>query len=103
MYKNCFYKNSEFSIYEGYQTESKFSNIFGFGYILGRQNDKWNLVFDWYGSAGFRVRAMEIFVSETRQGFHILHPNSTKSITTFYPFVNLGLRIGIKLWSTNQT
>jgi hypothetical protein len=99
MYKNCFYKNSIFSIYDGYQTESKFSNIIGFGYILGRQNDGRNIVFDWYGCIGFRVRLMSVNVLKIQDG-KTFYPNSTKSINTFYPFINLGLRIGIKLWKT---
>jgi hypothetical protein len=101
MYKNCFYKNSIFSIYDGYQTESKFSNIIGFGYILGRQNDGRNIVFDWYGCIGFRVRLMSVNVLKIQDG-KTFYPNSTKSINTFYPFINLGLRIGIKLWKTAQ-
>jgi hypothetical protein len=97
MYKNCFYKNSIFSIYDGYQTESKFSNIIGFGYILGRQNDRRNIVFDWYGCLGFRYRVMLINVLKIQDG-RSYYPNSSKYINTFYPFINLGLRMGIKLW-----
>ena len=100
MYKNCFYKNSIFSIYDGYQTESKFSNIIGFGYILGRQNDRRNIVFDWYGCIGFRFRVMSINVLKIQDGM-TFYPNSRKSISTFYPFINLGLRIGIKLWKNH--
>jgi hypothetical protein len=100
MYKNCFYKNSIFSIYDGYQTESKFSNIIGFGYILGRQNDRRNIVFDWYGSVGFRFRVMLVNVLKIQDGL-AFYPNSKKSISTFYPFINLGLRIGIKLWKNH--
>jgi len=102
MYKNCFYKNSIFSIYDGYQTESKFSNIIGFGYILGRQNDRRNIVFDWYGCIGFRYRVMLINVLKIQDG-QSYYPNSKEFINTFYPFINLGLRLGIKLWKTNQT
>lgn len=101
MYKYCFYKNSIFSIYDGYQTESKFSNIIGVGYILGRQNDKRNLVFDWYGCIGFRYRVMLIKVLKIQDG-QSYYPNSKKFINTFYPYINLGLRLGIKLWKTNQ-
>jgi hypothetical protein len=100
MYKNCFYKNTIFSIYNGYQTESKFSNIIGFGYILGRQNDRMNIVFDWYGSVGFRFRVMLVNVLKIQDGL-AFYPNSKKSISTFYPFINLGLRIGIKLWKNH--
>jgi hypothetical protein len=101
MYKNCFYKNSVFSIYDGYQTESKFSNIIGFCYILGRQNDRRNIIFDWYGCVGFRYRVMLINVLKIQDG-QSYYPNSKKFINTFYPFINLGLRIGIKLWKSNQ-
>ena len=98
MYKNCFYKNSIFSIYDGYQTESKFSNIVGFGYILGRQNDKGKIVLDWYGCIGFRFRVMLVNVLKLQYGSTTYYPNSSKYINTFYPFINFGLRIGIKLW-----
>jgi hypothetical protein len=101
MYKYCFYKNSIFSIYDGYQTESKFSNIIGLGYILGRQDDRRNIVFDWYGCAGFRYRVMLIKVLKIQDG-QSYYPNSKKFINTFYPFINLGLRLGIKLWKTNK-
>lgn len=97
MYKNCFYKNSIFSIYDGYQTESKFSNIIGFGYVLGRQDDRRNIVFDWYGCIGFRYRVMLINVLKIQDG-QSFYPNSKKFINTFYPFINLGLRMGVKLW-----
>ncbi len=98
MYKNCFYKNSIFSIYDGYQTESKFSNIIGFGYILGRQNDGGKIVLDWYGCIGFRFRVMLVNVLKLQYGSTTYYPNSSKFINTFYPFINLGLRIGVKLW-----
>ncbi len=102
MYKNCFYKNSLFSIYNGYQTESKFSNIIGFGYILGRQNNKGNIVLDWYGCIGIRGRVMAVKVKQIEYPYVTFYPNSTNYITTFYPFINFGLRIGIKLWKTIQ-
>ena len=97
MYKNCFYKNSIFSIYDGYQTESKFSNIIGFGYILGRQDDRRNIVFDWYSCVGFRYRIMLINVLKIQDG-QSYYPNSKKFINTFYPVINLGLWMGVKLW-----
>jgi hypothetical protein len=101
MYKNCFYKNSIFSISDGYQTESKFSNIIGFGYVLGRQNDRRNIVFDWYGCIGLRFRVMSVNVKKIQDG-QTIYPNSLKSISSFYPFINLGLRMGLKIWKTTQ-
>ena len=101
MYKNSFYKNATFEVYgPGItldQTESKFSNIFGFGYILGRQSDGNNIVFDWYGCIGFRYRAMSVNVIKIRYPQTIQYPNSTETMNTFYPFINLGVRIGFKL------
>jgi hypothetical protein len=102
MYKNCFYKNSLFSVYDGYQTESKFSNIIGFGYILGRQNAGRNIVFDWYGCIGVRVRLMSVDVMKIEYPLSTLYPDSTEYINSYYPFINLGLRIGIKLRSRVQ-
>jgi hypothetical protein len=105
MYKYCFYKASVFPVYEGgvtvNQTESKFSNIFGFGFIFGQQNDNGDLVLDWYGGIGMRVRSMAVTVlmienPAYRQG--TTYPDSHETFISGYPFINFGLRIGVKLW-----
>ena len=106
MYKNSFYKNATFAVFgTGItldQTESKFSNIFGFGYILGRQSDGNNIVFDWYGCIGFRYRTMSVNVIKIRYPQTIQYPNTTESKNSFYPFINLGVRIGFKLKKTTS-
>ena len=103
MYKYCFYKEATFPIYNGSITrditESKYSNIFGIGYFLGRQWDNRDLVFDFYTCIGFRLRQMSVttvkIVDSPRP---VSYPNTTENFSSFYPFINLGLRIGIKLW-----
>jgi len=101
MYKNCFYNNTTFSISEGGtsrdQTESKFSNIFGVGYILGRQSYAGNFVFDWYGGVGLRLRSMSVTVSKIEYTSSIIYPNKKDTFNSVYPFINIGLRIGIKM------
>jgi hypothetical protein len=103
MYKYCFYKEATFPIYNGSITrditESKYSNIFGIGYFLGRQWDNDGLIFDFYSGIGFRLRLMSVttvkIVDSPRP---VSYPNTTENFSSFYPFINLGLRIGVKLW-----
>jgi hypothetical protein len=103
MYKRSFYKEDTFPIYNGSITrditESKYSNIFGIGYFLGRQWDNRELVFDFYTCIGLRLRQMSVttvkIVDSPRP---VSYPNTTENFSSFYPFINLGLRIGVKLW-----
>jgi hypothetical protein len=104
MYKYCFYKETSFPVFSGnitrYQTESKFSNIFGFGFIIGRQSNNHNLVFDWYGGVGLRQRFMSVKIIKIENPAYnagTVYPNRKENINSFYPFINIGLRIGIKL------
>jgi hypothetical protein len=105
MYKYCFYKAAVFPIYSGgitlNQTESKFSNVFGLGFIFGQQNDNGEIVYDWFGGIGLRVRFMDVTVLKIenpayRQG--TTYPNTNETIFSAYPFINFGLRLGVKLW-----
>lgn len=105
MYKYCFYKAAVFPIYIGGvsldQTESKFSNIFSLGFIFGQQNDNGEIVYDWFGGIGLRVRSMDVNVLKIENpGYRQIttYPNTNEIITSVYPFINFGLRIGIKLW-----
>lgn len=106
MYKYCFYKEATFPVYSGvtrYITESKYSNIMGFGFVLGRQTDNGELVLDWYAAVGLRLRLMSVttvkIVDSPRP---VSYPNTHENFTSFYPFINLGLRIGFKLWKTEK-
>jgi hypothetical protein len=107
MYKYCFYKEATFPIFNGSITrditESKYSNILGFGFIFGRQSDNGELVYDWYGGLGFRIRLMSVttvkIVDSPRP---VSYPDTSEDFTSFYPFINLGVRIGFKLWKTEK-
>jgi hypothetical protein len=102
IYKYCFYKEAAFPIYSNRitvdQTESKFSNIFGLGFIIGRQFEAGKMVFDGYSGVGLRVRSISVtilkIVDPPRPD---KYPNSKENFTSFYPFINFGFRIGIKL------
>jgi hypothetical protein len=102
MYKCCFYKESRFDVYEHGrtydQTESKFSHIIGLGYIIGRQFDIGRFVLDDYCGAGLRLRIMSInILSKNYPPSFYSSPNEVITKASVYPFVNFGLRIGIKL------
>ena len=105
MYKYCFYKKTTFPVFGGgvtlNQTESKYSNIFGLGFIMGKQYDKGDYVLDWYGGIGLRLRSMSVTILEIQNPAYTtytVYPNTQENITSFYPFINFGLRIGIRLW-----
>jgi hypothetical protein len=101
MYKHCFYKESTFTISEGGtsrdQTESKFSNIVGFGLIVGTQSYAGNFVFDWYGGVGLRNRFMSVHILKIEYTRSTQYPDKWEYFNSVYPFINLGLRIGIKM------
>jgi hypothetical protein len=102
MYKFCFYKDVTFPVFESFrtidQTESKFSNIFGSGLIIGRQSNKHNLIFDWYAGAGLRLRSISVRILKIEDSPRpVLYPDSKEICYSFYPFINIGLRLGIKL------
>jgi hypothetical protein len=104
MYKNCFYKNEVFDVYGPgitlNQSENKFSNIFGIGYVIGRQSDEKNVILDWYAAFGFRVRFMSVTTLKVENPAFpkgTSYPNSIENFTSVYPFLNLGFRIGFRL------
>jgi hypothetical protein len=109
MYKYCYYNHNTFPVYGGgvtlNQTESKSSNIFGFGFVIGNQYEKGDYTFDWYGGIGFRNRSMSITILEIENPAYktyTVFPNTKKDYSSVYPFINFGLRIGIKLWKNIQ-
>jgi hypothetical protein len=109
MYKYTYYKNLTFTKKDGtgggdftyYQTESKNSHVFGFGLMFGFQSCHGKFVTDWYGGFGLRVRAINATIHEiseywNRPGYP-LYPNTIESGVSFYPFINLGVRMGFEL------
>jgi len=104
-YKFCYYKDQTFAMhYNGfshYQTESKYSHILGIGIMIGIQSYNHSLITDWYAGLGFRYRAMSVIIHEiySLYGGRITtdYPNTTSDAVSFYPFVNLGLRMGFEL------
>jgi hypothetical protein len=109
MYKYTYYNYQTFTKKDGtgsgdftyYQTESKDSNIFGFGLMFGHQYCRGKFVTDWYGGFGFRITAISATIHEityywNRPGYP-KYPNTAESDVSLYPFVNFGLRMGFEL------
>ena len=104
-YKFCFYKDQTFGMhYSGlphYQTESKYSHILGIGIMFGIQSYNHRLITDWYGGLGFRCRTMSVTINKIYSPYDgrntIIYPNTTSKDVSFYPFVNLGLRMEFEL------
>jgi len=104
-YKFCFYKDQRFALhYSGfphYYTESKYSHISGIGIMIGRQSfDRW-LSRDWFGGVGLRIRMMSVTTHKIYSPYPIpgttTYPDTVEDNVSFYPFVNIGLRLGFKL------
>lgn len=104
-YKFCYYKDQTFAMhYSGfshYQTESKYSHILGIGIMIGMQSYNHSLITDWYGGLGFRCRAMSVVINEIYSPYGgritTIYPNTTNNDVSFYPFINLGVRLGFEL------
>ncbi|MGC1389716.1 MAG: hypothetical protein WA816_01650 [Bacteroidales bacterium] len=104
-YKYCFYKDQTFAMhYNGfshYQTESKYSNILGFGIMIGIQSSNHSFVTDWYGGLGFRCRSTSVTIHEIYSPYALpgttIYPDTNNNDVSFYPFVNLGVRLGFDL------
>jgi hypothetical protein len=104
-YKFCFYKDQTFAMhYNGfshYQTESKNSNILGIGIMIGIQSYNHGFVTDLYGGLGFRCRSMSVRINEIYNPYPLpgatIYPNTNNNDVSFYPFVNLGVRLGFDL------
>jgi hypothetical protein len=104
-YKFCFYKYQTFAMhYSGfshYQTESKYSHILGIGIMIGIQSYNNSLIMDWYAGLGFRSRATSVMIHEIYSPYPLpgttIYPNTTNNDISFYPFINLGVRLGFEL------
>lgn len=103
MYKHCYYKELSFPVFGGGSitrdyVESKNSNILGMALIMGRSDMMGKIIFDWYGAVGLRVRAMSITTNVIYDSPRPpTYPNTTEEFDSVYPFVNLGVRLGIQL------
>jgi hypothetical protein len=107
MVKHCYYKNAVFPVYGAgitlNQTEDKSSTIIGFGYVIGRQSNDRNIIFDWYAAFGIRFRAMTVKILEVENPAYrkgTTYPNTTDDFSSVYPFLNLGVRIGFRFTKT---
>jgi hypothetical protein len=80
------------------QTESNNANVFGVGCIVGRQFYAGPVVFDAYYGIGIRYRYMSVTVLKIQYeyGPATKYPNETSSMNSVYPFLNVGMRVGIK-------
>jgi hypothetical protein len=103
LYKNTFYKKSVFPVFMGTVTndvtESKTSNIFGTGFVFGHQYYEDVFVVDWYGTIGFRIRSMNVrtIMIDYSGPQKSYFPNSLDNYMSVYPYINMGIRLGIKL------
>jgi len=104
MYKYCFYNKETFPVdlvsATWDQTESKSSNIFGLGFMIGRQSYHGSYIIDRYVGFGFRARSLSYRIIAITNPWHPeynKYPNEERNSFSFYPFVNLGIRIGVKL------
>jgi hypothetical protein len=104
MYKYCFYNKKAFHFRSSgitlNQIESKSSNIFGLGFMIGRQSYYSHIIIDRYAGVGFRLRSLSFRIIEIENPWHSeynKYPNEEENSVSFYPFINLGIRIGIKL------
>jgi hypothetical protein len=104
MYKYCFYNKEVFHIKPSGITlnkiESKSSNIFGLGFMIGRQSYYGPVIIDRYAGVGLRIRSLSYRIIEIENPWHSeynTYPNEEKNLVSFYPIINLGIRIGIKL------
>ena len=109
MYKYSYYHNLTFTKKDGtgggdftyYQRESKNSHVFGFGLMFGYQSCYGKFVTDLYGGFGLRIRVINAKIHEIseywdRPGYP-LYPNTIESDVSFYPFINIGIRMGFEL------
>ncbi len=104
MYKHSYYNEEIFQVFSSVplnQTESKNANIFGFGLMIGRQSYEGILVVDWYGGLGFRINFTSLTILKVENPYTPGHPLSSEprneDFMWVYPFLNFGLRVGIKL------
>ena len=102
MYKHTYYHQKMFPVEEQHrtmdQTESKVSNIIGAGYAIGWQFYAWRITFDCFSTAGLKLHIMDVTILQ-KQYFNFIneYPNEKSSKTMLYPFINIGIRLGIKL------
>jgi hypothetical protein len=103
-YKYCYYNNQTFLLDPNgipyYQKESKDSNIFGFGFMLGRQSCWDRFVTDWYAGVGFRNREIKNVIND-RWMYYNQYPvysgTETEYQNSFYLIVNFSVRFGFEL------
>jgi hypothetical protein len=102
MIKHYYFSHKYFPIYGGGVTlpreESRKSTVVGLGIMIGRQYYSGILAYEWYTGIGIRAKGMTSTIHK------VVYPtgqtriiNTTETDSSFYPFFNLGARIGIRL------
>jgi hypothetical protein len=83
--------------YESFdQVESKKSIILGLGFMIGKQTYEKSIVIDRYWGFGLRLRNLDGNISQRNYPSPRgrIEMNKPFSSSSFYPFLNLGVRIG---------
>jgi len=69
--------------------------------MIGRQSCRKKLTADWYGGVGLRFRMMSVTLHEIYSQYPLPgrkdYPDNTETGASFFPFVNIGLRMGFEL------
>lgn len=80
--------------------QSGYANILGLGYFIGWQIEKKGFVADFYlGVSGrMRLAVRKIYEEQNYMGPNVIFPEpKTENLNRFYPFLNLGIRLGFSL------
>jgi len=86
---------------EGFiRLQSGYANILAIGYSIGSQIEKKGFVTDFYlGVSGrMRLAVRKIYEEQSDLGPDVIFPEpKTENLNRFYPFLNLGIRLGFSL------
>jgi hypothetical protein len=80
--------------------QSGYANVLGFGYFIGWQTEKKGFVTDLFLGAGCRLRlaVRKIYEEQNYLGPNVIFPEpKTENLNRFYPFLNLGVRLGFNI------
>lgn len=101
MFKYSYYDDEIFSIFSEGRVigikESKFSRVYGIGFMAGRQTYFMRQATDWYAGIGIRARSMSVKMAGSGNNVQEAgteYPAGEKFFS-IYPFINFGFRTGL--------